>query len=371
MNENPYEELLGSRKRDGKEILSFKPRTMKARTEPSSGKTLSPGVFIKEESISSSKSTVSPSMFIKEEVTVSPSMFIKEEVIAVEGKSHVVDHCSHIIERKEEKQPVDVLKALETISLHLLNNKKFSKAMKLMLQLVESSLNQSNSAIFFLHLTFLMRNCPEDRDIAAPAYAQGYRDLISMYYGKIEFLQKENFYQLETFYILVCLRASFETDDPFLYNRLCTELKNFIMLISSSTIKSSGGGGGGSSSTESPNNLAIENTTSNIKSSGSSSSSSTSSTESPNDSAKENTTSSEDGSYLIAVEREKALLVCLEQSFKIYHWTWAKQPCDSVYTCSAERRLFFTDENRDSLDALTNIKIQVFIHMNMYMSISY
>lgn len=367
MNENPYEELLGSRKRDGKEILSFKPRTMKARTEPSSGKTLSSDVFIKEESISSSESTVSPSRFIKEEITVSPSVFIKEEVIPVGEKSHVVDHCKHIIERKEEKQPVDVLKALETISLHLQNNKKFSKAMRLMLQLVESSLNQSNSAIFFLHLTFLMRNCPEDRDISAPAYAQGYRDLISMYYGKIEFLQEENFYQLETFYILVCLRASFETDDPFLYNRLCTELKNFIILISSSTIKSSGGSG--SSSTESSNNLAIENTTREIKSSGGSSSSS--SAESPNGTAIEDTTSSEDGTYLIAVEREKALLVCLEQSFKIYHWTWAKQPCDSVYTCSAERRLFFTDENRDSLDALTNIKIQVFIHMNMFMSLSY
>jgi hypothetical protein len=223
MNENPYEELLGSRKRDGKEILSFKPRTMKAKTEPSSN-TLSPAVFIKEESTSSTNNIIK-------------SMVIKEEVIAVEENNHVVDHCNHIIEHKEEKQPVDVYKALDTISLHLLNNKKFTKAMKLMLQLVESSLNESNSAIFFKYLSALMNNCPEDRDIAAPAYAQGYRDLISMYYSKIEFLKEENFYQLETYYILVCLRASFETDDPFLYNRLCTELKNFIMLISSRNIK--------------------------------------------------------------------------------------------------------------------------------------
>ena len=220
------------------------------------------------------------------------------------------------------------MKALETISMHLTNNKKFTKALRLMIQLIESSMDETNSDIFFTHLSDLMRNCPPDRDITMPPYSQGYSDLISLHYSKKALLSDEkNCYKLETYYILVCLRANLATDDSYTFNKACNELKALIILMCSSS----------SSSSDSSSSSAVIDSEINT-----------------DDPASNDATvaSIEAQAKAAVVKRESAVLVCLDTAFRIYHWTWAKQPCDALYACAAERRLLVTDESRDGLDTL-------------------
>ena len=325
MSENTYAELLlpgESKKRETREILSFKPRNMKPKCESPSSSSLGDGLGR------------SPKLLrtLSESSEVFPPLSLKTE----EQKTTTVRFEDSVVECKEEtKGGVTALKALETISLHLTNNKKFTKALRLMIQLIESSMDETNSDIFFTHLSDLMRNCPPDRDITVPPYSQGYSDLISLYYSKKALLSDEkNCYKLETYYILVCLRANLATDDSYTFNKACNELKALIILMCNSSSSSSSSN---SSSSESSSGSGVVD-----------------SELSSNDHSTNGATeaSIEAQAKAAVVKRESAVLVCLDTAFRIYHWTWAKQPCDALYACAAERRLLFTDESRDGLDTL-------------------
>jgi hypothetical protein len=304
MTENTYAELLlpgESKKRESREILSFRPRTMKSKTESNSGNG-SP-IQLMEGEIKRQK--------IDEDHGVTSQ---KDEKLKVtfQASAAVVEP------RQDEDNVVTVLTALEKISLHLTNNKKFAKAVKLLNQLIESSMDDSNGNDFFLHLANLMKNCPVDRDITSPAYAQAYVDLITLYRDRKDRISEPaHRFQLETFYALVCLRASLATDDSYTFNKACSELKAIII------------------------QTFIDD-----KNASSSSSSSISS-----DDQSDKPSVSQASAQV--VNRENAIFVCLETAFRLYHWSWAKQPCDTVYACAAERRLHFSDDSRESLDTLT------------------
>jgi hypothetical protein len=318
---NIYKELLllESRKRDssGKEILSFRPRMMhqKVKSEtPSSSGTSTQKIDIANicaENQSPTEQTVSIyDVNIKEEI---PEVTIKEEKSS--SRVEKVSSSEQPIKQPEDRQVVDVSKALQTISFHLLNNKKFIKAMKLMLQLVESSMGISTGDLFFVQLTNLMKGCPTDRDITSSAYSQGYIDLVTMYYEKKScILEKNNLFQLDTYYILIYLRASFATDDPWSYSQSCKTLKSYIEKIS---MNSSSSDGPSSSSHDSSLQDTIDATS--INTSGHQ--------------------EAEQEAVVMIMDRESAIIGCLEIAFKIYHWEWAKNPCDTVYACAAERRL--------------------------------
>jgi hypothetical protein len=305
MSENTYAELLlpgESKKRESREILSFRPRTMKSKTESNCGNGSPVQIMdgeIKRQKLDENNSVTSQ-QDEKPKVTFRASEAVAEP-------------------RHDEDKVVTVLTALEKISLHLMNNKKFLKAVKLLSQLIESSMDDSNGNEFFLHLANLMKNCPVDRDITSPAYAQAYIDLITLYrHRKDRIRDPSHRYELETFYILVCLRASLATDDSYTFNKACSELKAII----------------------------IETFTDDKHATSSSSSSCISSSD-QSDKPSVNQASAQ------VLNRENAIFVCLETAFRLYHWSWAKQPCDTVYACAAERRLHFSDDSRESLDTLT------------------
>ena len=315
MSENTYAELLlpgESKKRESREILSFRPRNMKVKDE-SPRNSGDMGNY-------SERSPKVQRTSNHSELLTTPAM------VTEEPKASVVDfEVNSIIEPKQEpNQVVTVTKALETISMHLTNNKKFTKALRLMIQLVESSMDETNADVFFAHLKSLMANCPPDRDISSPPYCQGYNDLVTSYYSKKSCLnEQKNLYLLETYYVLVCLSASLATDDSYSFNKACNELKAIITNMQSCGSSSSGYDVGQNHTSE-----EIPTTGSNgIKS------------EIINQAAKWN--------------KENAILICLEIAFRIYHWSWAKQPCDAVYACAAERRLHFSEESREGLDTLT------------------
>lgn len=249
----------------------------------------------------------------RQKIDEDPSVSSQEEI-----KSTVTFEASvTVVEPRHEEKVVTVLKALEKISLHLTNNNKFVKAVKLLSQLIDSSMDTSNGNEFFLHLANLMKNCPVDRDITSPAYAQAYVDLITLYCSKKDRIREPAYrYQLESFYILVCLRASLATDDSYTFNRACSELKAII-------IQTFEGDKSASSSSYSSSDVQ---------------------------SAKSPSVSQVSAQVL---NRENAIFVCLETAFRLYHWSWAKQPCDALYACAAERRLLFSDDSRESLDTLT------------------
>lgn len=302
MSENTYAELLlpgESKKRESREILSFRPRTMKSKTESNSGSG-SP-VKLMEGEIKRQK--------IDEDHSVTSQQDEKPKV-TFQASAAVVEP------RHDEEKVVTVLTALEKISLHLTNNKKFVKAVKLLSQLIESSMDNSNGNDFFLHLANLMKNCPVDRDITSAAYAQAYVDLITLYRDrKDRICEPAHRYQLETFYVLVCLRASLATDDSYTFNKACSELKAIII----------------QTFTDDKN--------------------ATSSSSISFDDQSEKSSVSKVSAHVL--NRENAIFVCLETAFRLYHWSWAKQPCDAVYACAAERRLHFSDDSRESLDTLT------------------
>ena len=315
MSENTYAELLlpgESKKRESREILSFRPRTMKVKEESPRS---SSDINNYSERSPKFQRTSSHS-----ELITTPLMVSEEPIASV-----VHFEVSSVMEPKQEpNMVVTVTKALETISMHLTNNKKFSKALRLMIQLVESSMDETNGDIFFVHLKSLMANCPADRDISSPPYSQGYSDLVTLYYSKKSCLnEQKNFYLLETYYVLVCLSASLATDDSYSFNKACNELKAIITNMHSCGSSRSG-------IDVSQNHTSEETSTTGSKGI---------KMEIISQSAKSN--------------RENAILICLEIAFRIYHWTWAKQPCDAVYACAAERRLLFSEEGREGLDLLT------------------
>lgn len=305
MSENTYAELLlpgESKKRESREILSFRPRTMKSKTESNSGSG-SPVKLMDGE--------------IKRQKIEEDHSFNSQQ----EAKPKVTFNASAaVVElRHDEEKVVTVLTALEKISLHLTNNKKFVKAVKLLNQLIESSMDDSNGNDFFLHLASLMKNCPADRDITSPVYAQAYVDLITLYRDRKDRISEPaHRYQLETFYILVCLRASLATDDSYTFNKACSELKAIIIqMFSNGNTENSSSSSSALSSNDQADKLSVSQTSAQV------------------------------------LNRENALFVCLETAFRLYHWSWAKQPCDTVYACAAERRLNFSDDSRESLDTLT------------------
>ena len=288
MAENTYAELLlpgESRKRESREILSFRPRAMKAKIEPSNC-TESPTKDNEKRSRDQHVTT-------QDSHSISPAPL--DGAVALSA-------CNIAIELgKKETDGVTVLDALSKISIHLTNNKKFLKAVRLLNQLIESSMDESNGDEFFLHLSNLMKNCPEDRDITNSTYSQAYVDLITLYCSrKTNISNLAYLYQLQTFNALVCIRASLSTDDSFTYNRACSDLKALIIQTAVTD----------KDKRESRAVKDIRN-------------------------------------------RENAIFVCLDAAFRLYHWSWAKQPCDTVYACASERRLNFSDDSRESLDALT------------------
>ena len=220
--------------------------------------------------------------------------------------------CNAVIELgKKQSDGVTVLDALSKISIHLTNNKKFHKAVRLLNQLIESSMEESNGDEFFSHLSNLMKNCPEDRDMTNSTYSQAYVDLITLYCAKKAFITNLAYlYQLQTFNALVCIRASLSTDDSFTYNKACIDLK--ALIIQTAVCDKSD-----SAQTQSEEVDREMISASNIE------------------------------------NRENAIFVCLDTAFRLYHWSWAKQPCDTVYACASERRLYFSDDSRESLDVLT------------------
>ena len=297
MAENTYAELLlpgESRKRESREILTFRPRAMKAKIE-SNNSGESP---TKDNEKFSNHQRVT----IDDSQALSPAL--ADETVA----SNV---CDAVIDlKKKESEGVTVLDALSKISLHLTNNKKFHKAIRLMNQLVESSMDESNGDEFFSHLSNLMKNCPADRDITSSTYSQAYIDLITLYCAKKAFIANVAYlYQLQTFNALVCIRASLSTDDSFTYNKACSDLK--ALIIQTAVCDKSD-----SAQTQFEVDREIVSA-SNMK------------------------------------NRENAIFVCLDTAFRLYHWSWAKQPCDTVYACASERRLNFSDDSRESLDVLT------------------
>lgn len=315
MNENTYAELLlpgESRKRESREILSFKPRVVKVKLEsPRSSGDVNDCL---ERSPKCHRGSDHSEAFPVPAI-------VTEETKALKVK---FEASSTVEPKQEPNQVVTISKALDTISLHLTNNKKFSKALRLMIQLMESSMDETNGDLFFSHLVSLMVNCPPDRDITSPPYSEGYIDLVKLYYSKRSCLkEKKNSYLVETYYILVCLNASLATDDSYTFNKACNELKAIVTQMSSCS--SSG------SCYEETQIQTIEE--------------------------KCTTESNEIDVDMISksakMKRENAILICLETAFRIYHWTWAKQPCDAVYACAAERRLHFSEESRVGLDTLT------------------
>ena len=302
MAENTYAELLlpgESKRRESREILSFRPRNMKTKNDSnnSCGSPVEDGGQGQKRQRALSDAATATSLL--EPSTVA-------QISMGDGNA----------EKGDEKKGLTALAALEKISLHLTNNKKFSKAIRLLNQLVDSSMDETNGDVFFLHLSSLMKNCPLDRDITSSEYSQAYIDIIGVYRSKKENITCQNYlYQLETFYTLVCLRAALATDDSFTYNKACIELKAIITLIQrKNDIEMSSSSSG---------NVVTAN-------------------------SELNSISAEDIS-----NRENAIFVCLDTAFRIYHWSWAKQPCDSIYACAAEGRLHFSDSSRDALDALT------------------
>ena len=288
MAENTYAELLlpgQSRKRESREILSFRPRAMKAKIEPNN--------------CTESPTKDNEKRSRDQHVTAQDSEPISSAPL---GEAAALSACNAVIELgKKESDGVTVLDALSKISIHLTNNKKFHKAVRLLKRLIESSMEESNGDEFFSHLSSLMKNCPEDRDITNSTYSQAYVDLITLYCAKKTNISNLAYlYQLQTFNALVCIRASLSTDDSFTYNRACSDLKALI-IQTAMTDKGEG---------ESRAEKDIRN-------------------------------------------RENAIFVCLETAFRLYHWSWAKQPCDTVYACASERRLNFSDDSSESLDVLT------------------
>lgn len=298
MAENTYAELLlpgESRKRESREILSFRPRAMKAKIESNNS----------SESPTKDNERCSKHQRVTIDALQAFSPALADEAVA----SNVCDAVINL--KKKESEGVTVLDALSKISLHLTNNKKFHKAVRLMNQLVESSMNESNGDEFFSHLSNLMKNCPADRDITSSTYSQAYIDLITLYCAKKAFITNLAYlYQLQTFNALVCIRASLSTDDSFTYNKACIDLK--ALIIQTAVCDKSD-----SAQTQSEEVDREMISASNIE------------------------------------NRENAIFVCLDTAFRLYHWSWAKQPCDTVYACASERRLYFSDDSRESLDVLT------------------
>jgi hypothetical protein len=236
---------------------------------------------------------------------------IKMEKIDVDESINHEENMSEIVEKEEPRRvspsrrkstestdmDVNVEAVLETLSKHLLNDKKFLKSCDLLVKLINHKLTQQNAEFFYNCIATLMTSCPE-RNVTNEIFSKGYKQIFNALNPKFDAFDEKTRYRLITFSLYAWTRCDMLTDDSFQFAKSCrivrdsfSELSNYVEDMDLNDDK---------------------------------------------------------------VERLRVLIATLETAIESYKWSWAKPPIESLIKLASERRTCFPPSMRDEVDEITS-----------------
>ena len=207
----------------------------------------------------------------------------------MEDINHLKNSDSNEVNVSESKNPENDISsgseiqiALMKLKNHLISDKKFNRAVLILCNMIQQSLNLENNVFFYDCITELMSTSA--RDVLDAKYKSFYVDLFDIINSKKKYFSPQQQYRLASFNLYCHTRNKLLTDDSYLFVQ---EIKNVKEIVENET-------------------TYIENALDN-------SSSST------------NIPSQEE-----VLERQKVLILTLEVACRNYRWSWAKQPIESI-----------------------------------------
>lgn len=253
-----------------------------------------------------------------------PSCFV-EAIKEKKLKNELIFESYDQIESKHEEEvqsknnssnakDFNLLKTLNTLVSHLMNDKKFNKASTLMGQLINVHLNFNTSSFFYEAFCNLMCECRE-RNVADKQFAKSYINLFEILQLRITFFNNTlHNYRILTFILYGLHHNLLITDDSFQFSKACRGISDIIQ-----------------------NSFISFNVT--------------------NDKQfllfyDEDDDQNEMTQYDINIERQKVILLCIEVAGEHYHLAWARQPIDSLITILSEYKQYF---DIDMIEQLNNI----------------
>ena len=213
-------------------------------------------------------------------------------------------------ESEVDQQREDILPStLNSLLVHLKNDKKFNRAVPILISLIESQLKLETSHLFFDLICEFMSEC--ERDVCDRKYTNFYVDLWMAIGNLIHCFSSSQRYRLETFSIYALTRNQLLTDDSYTFNKACAVVKGVITDPKSFNSKDDATA---LSDEEVESNNALNE---------------------------------------LILERQKVIVSAVEQCSKQYRLSWAQPSVDELIQLASERRLLLREEERDALDAVT------------------
>jgi len=248
-----------------------------------------------------------------------PSKRIKvaEDIISVDSLNN--GECKQVDDELKSKTKlfeVDVCSTLQTLSIHLNNKKKQSKALQLLLTFSEAELRDNcHSSNFFSTTNKFIQdeNIVADQVHSLPEPLQKTLEaLVDLYLSRGSLFSTEERFQIETWHLLYSLKGALCCDDSFRFSKACRTVEARF------------------------NNEEMFPPPP------------------PPDSLDETHPQTFEPPTTLRRSRIAATLACLRVALPLYtRAQWAKQPLDQLFAVAASRRLEVDGDQREELDELT------------------
>ena len=127
----------------------------------------------------------------------------------------------NIVESKESNSNLDahseLIVGLSKLKNHLKNDKKFNRAVLILITMINQSLNSSNSSSFYDCITEFMSE--SQRDVMDVKYRSFYVDLFDVINSKMNEFKPQHQYRLISFSLYCHTRSKLLTDDSYLFTQ--------------------------------------------------------------------------------------------------------------------------------------------------------